>query len=143
MAERTVDISSPILSRNERLAAELRERFARTRTFVVNVLSSPGSGKTSTILATDALLRAHGLRSAVIEGDIASDVDAVTMKEAGIPAVQINTGGLCHLEGNMISSGGRRARCGRGACEHRRDLHRERGEPRVPRGLRLWARTCA
>ena len=69
----------------------------------MNVLSSPGSGKTSTILATDALLRAHGLRSAVIEGDIASDVDAVTMKEAGIPAVQINTGGLCHLEGNMIS----------------------------------------
>ena len=46
MAERTVDISSPILSRNERLAAELRERFARTHTFVVNVLSSPGSGKT-------------------------------------------------------------------------------------------------
>lgn len=103
MAERTVDISSPILSRNERLAAELRERFARTHTFVVNVLSSPGSGKTSTILATDALLREYGLRSAVIEGDIASDVDAITMKEAGIPAVQINTGGLCHLEGNMIS----------------------------------------
>ena len=65
MAERTVDISSPILSRNERLAAELRERFARTHTFVVNVLSSPGSGKTSTILATDALLREYGLRSAV------------------------------------------------------------------------------
>lgn len=103
MAERTVDISSPILSRNERLAAELRERFARTHTFVVNVLSSPGSGKTSTILATDVLLREYGLCSAVIEGDIASDVDAITMKEAGIPAVQINTGGLCHLEGNMIS----------------------------------------
>ena len=103
MAEKTIDIASPILSRNERLAAELRERFRATGTFVVNVLSSPGSGKTSTILATNERLRdAHGLSCAVIEGDIASDVDAITMKEAGMPAIQINTGGLCHLEGNMI-----------------------------------------
>lgn len=103
MSERTIDISAPILSRNERLAGELRERFRTTNTFVINVLSSPGSGKTSTILATNDRLRdGYGLRCAVIEGDIASDVDAVTMKEAGIPAVQINTGGLCHLEGNMI-----------------------------------------
>lgn len=102
MSEETLTIESPILSRNERLAAELRERFRATGTFVVNVLSSPGSGKTSTILATDVRLRERGLRSAVIEGDIASDVDAQTMKEAGLPAVQINTGGLCHLEGNMI-----------------------------------------
>lgn len=103
MVEKTIDIASPILSRNERLAAELRERFRATGTFVVNVLSSPGSGKTSTILATNERLRdAHGLSCAVIEGDIASDVDAITMKEAGMPAIQINTGGLCHLEGNMI-----------------------------------------
>lgn len=104
MAEKTVEIGSSILSRNERLAAELRERFVRTGTYVINVLSSPGSGKSSTILATNALLRdRYGLRCAVIEGDIASDVDAVKMKEAGMPAIQINTGGLCHLEGNMIS----------------------------------------
>ena len=102
MSSETLTIESPILNRNERLAAELRERFRATGTYVINVLSSPGSGKTSTILATDARLRERGLRSAVIEGDIASDVDAQTMKEAGIPAVQINTGGLCHLEGNMI-----------------------------------------
>ena len=104
MSERIIDIEQPILSRNERLAAGLRERFGRTGTFVVNVLSSPGSGKSSTILATSARLRdACGLRSAVIEGDIASDVDARRMKEAGMPAIQINTGGLCHLEGNMIA----------------------------------------
>ena len=104
MAEKTIDIGSSILSRNERLAAELRERFARTGTYVINVLSSPGSGKSSTILATNELLRErYGLRCAVIEGDIASDVDAVKMKQAGMPAIQINTGGLCHLEGNMIS----------------------------------------
>lgn len=101
MSSETLTIESPILNRNERLAAGLRERFRASGTYVVNVLSSPGSGKTSTILATNERLRDR-YRAAVIEGDIASDVDAQTMKEAGIPAVQINTGGLCHLEGNMI-----------------------------------------
>ena len=103
MAEKTIDIASPILSRNERLADQLRQRFKETSTYVINVLSSPGSGKTTTILGTNERLRDKaGLRCAVIEGDIASDVDAITMKEAGMPAIQINTGGLCHLEGNMI-----------------------------------------
>ena len=103
MSERVIDLEKPILSRNDCLAAQLRERFRDTGTFVVNVLSSPGSGKSSMILATSARLRdAYGLRSAVIEGDIASDVDAQRMKAAGMPAIQINTGGLCHLEGNMI-----------------------------------------
>ena len=101
MSSETLTIESPILNRNERLAAGLRERFRATGTYVVNVLSSPGSGKTSTILAINERLRDR-YRAAVIEGDIASDVDAQTMKEAGIPAVQINTGGLCHLEGNMV-----------------------------------------
>lgn len=103
MAEKMIEMAEPILSRNERIAAELRERFRTTRTFVINVLSSPGSGKTTTILATNERLRAVGLTCAVIEGDIASDVDALACKEAGMPAIQINTGGLCHLEGNMIS----------------------------------------
>lgn len=103
MAEKTIDIASPILSRNERLADQLRQRFEQTNTYVINVLSSPGSGKTTTILGTNERLRDKAsLRCAVIEGDIASDVDAITMKEAGMPAIQINTGGLCHLEGNMI-----------------------------------------
>ena len=100
--KKTVSIEAPVLSKNERLASELRARFAQTNTFVVNVLSSPGSGKTSTILATNERLHAAGLTCAVIEGDIASDVDALACKEAGMPAIQINTGGLCHLEGNMI-----------------------------------------
>ena len=102
MAEKTVSIEVPILDRNDRIAAGLRKRFSESGTYVVNVLSSPGSGKTSLILATAERLRGR-LRIAVIEGDIASDVDARAMKEAGLPAVQINTGGLCHLEGNMIS----------------------------------------
>lgn len=103
MSEHIISLEQPILSRNERLAAELRERFAESGTYVVNVLSSPGSGKSSTILATNERLRdTFGLTCTVIEGDIASDVDAQLMKEAGMPAIQINTGGLCHLEGNMI-----------------------------------------
>lgn len=102
MSDKTIGIEQPVLNRNDQLAHALRERFRESGTFVINVLSSPGSGKTSTILATVDRLRDR-YRAAVIEGDIASDVDAQTMKEAGIPAVQINTGGLCHLEGNMIS----------------------------------------
>ena len=101
--KKTVSIEVPILSRNERLAAELRERFGDTKTYVINVLSSPGSGKTTTIIATAAQLRERfGLRCAAIDGDVESDVDALKLKAAGMPAIQINTGGLCHLEGNMI-----------------------------------------
>ena len=65
MAEKTIDIASPILSRNERLADQLRQRFKETNTYVINVLSSPGSGKTTTILGTNERLRDKaGLRCA-------------------------------------------------------------------------------
>lgn len=90
-----------ILDKNDRLAAELRQRFADNHVFVVNLLASPGSGKTSTILATIDALRDE-FNIAVIEGDIASSVDAETIKGQGIPAVQINTGGSCHLESAMV-----------------------------------------
>ena len=63
----TIGIEQPVLSRNDRMASELRGRFAKAGTFVVNVLSSPGSGKTTTILATNERLRAAGLSCAVIE----------------------------------------------------------------------------
>ena len=90
-----------ILDKNDRLAAELRQRFADNHVFVVNLLASPGSGKTSTILATIDALRDE-FNIAVVEGDIASSVDAETIKGQGIPAVQINTGGSCHLESAML-----------------------------------------
>jgi hydrogenase nickel incorporation protein HypB len=96
-----IDVSKPILDLNERLAAENRERFDGAGVFVVDLMASPGAGKTSTILATIAALRDR-YRIAVIEGDIASRVDADKVKEHGIPAVQINTGGACHLESDMI-----------------------------------------
>ncbi|MDF1543018.1 MAG: hydrogenase nickel incorporation protein HypB [Anaerosomatales bacterium] len=96
-----VDLSKPILDRNERFAAENRALFDEHGVFVLDLLASPGAGKTSTILATIAVLRDR-YRIAVIEGDIASDVDAQKIKEHGVPAVQINTGGACHLESDMI-----------------------------------------
>jgi len=97
----TIDVSKPILDLNEKLAAQNRERFDEAGVFVLDLMASPGAGKTSTILATIAALRDR-YSIAVIEGDIASKVDAEKVKAHGIPAVQINTGGACHLESDMI-----------------------------------------
>lgn len=96
-----IDIKQPILEKNDKLAAENRELFAKHHIFVLDILASPGSGKTSTILATIDALRDE-FNIAVIEGDIASSVDAEKIKAQGIAAVQINTGGACHLESEMI-----------------------------------------
>lgn len=96
-----IDLKQPILQKNDRIASELRERFAQNHVYVVDLLASPGSGKTSTILATIDALRDE-FNIAIIEGDIASNVDAERIKAQGIAAVQINTGGACHLESDMI-----------------------------------------
>jgi hydrogenase nickel incorporation protein HypB len=96
-----IDLSQAILAKNEELAQENRDLFRENGVFVVDLMASPGAGKTSTILATvEALRERYGI--AVIEGDIASKVDAEKIREHGIPAVQINTGGACHLESDMI-----------------------------------------
>ncbi|MEG0845101.1 MAG: hydrogenase nickel incorporation protein HypB, partial [Raoultibacter sp.] len=91
----------PILDKNDALAAANRALFAEKHVFVLDLLASPGSGKTSTILATIEALR-DTFNIAVIEGDIASSVDSEKIKAQGIAAVQINTGGACHLESDMI-----------------------------------------
>ncbi len=96
-----VDIAKGILEKNDTLAEGNRALFARHGVFVVDLMASPGAGKTSTILATIAALRDR-YNIAVIEGDIASRVDAEKIAAHGIPAVQINTGGACHLESDMI-----------------------------------------
>lgn len=93
--------NKPILDKNDQLAAQMRALFQEHRVYVVNLLASPGSGKTSTILATIDALRDE-FNIAVVEGDIASSVDAEIIKNQGIPAVQINTGGSCHLESAML-----------------------------------------
>lgn len=96
-----IDIAKDVLAVNDSLAAENRRLFAEAEVFVVDLMASPGAGKTTTILATIAALRDR-YRIAVIEGDVASRVDAEKIAEHGIPAVQINTGGACHLESAMI-----------------------------------------
>lgn len=90
-----------ILSANDQVAQENRATFRATHTFALNLMSSPGAGKTSLILATAARLPA-GIRPGVIEGDLASRIDAEKVAEQGIPVVQINTGGNCHLDAPMV-----------------------------------------
>ena len=96
-----VPVVRDILSTNDQIARENRDTFATTETFVVNLMASPGAGKTSLILTTAARLP-QDVRPGVIEGDLASRIDADTVASHGIPVVQINTGGNCHLDAPMI-----------------------------------------
>jgi len=96
-----VPVVRDILSANDQIARENRDTFATTKTFVVNLMASPGAGKTSLILATAARLP-RDVHPGVIEGDLASRIDADTVASHGIPVVQINTGGNCHLDAPMI-----------------------------------------
>lgn len=102
MAEiRLVEIKEEILADNTALAEEIRADLKRRGVFLLNLMSSPGSGKTSLIVQTLRRLREE-FRIAVIEGDIDSIVDAETVSREGIPAVQLRTGGFCHLDASMI-----------------------------------------
>lgn len=98
-----VPVIRNILSANDQVAQENRAAFRATHTFVLNLMSSPGAGKTSLILATIARLPA-GVRPGVIEGDLASSLDAEKVAASGVPVVQINTGGNCHLDAPMVRS---------------------------------------
>ena len=90
-----------ILEANDRIAAENRRTFAENTVFVLNLMSSPGAGKTSLLEHTiDALHK--DVRIGVIEGDIQTSIDAKKISKKGVPTVQINTNGACHLDGNMI-----------------------------------------
>ena len=96
-----VSVVRNILEANERIAEQNKALFEENKIFVVNLMSSPGAGKTSLLERTIDALKKE-IRMAVIEGDIQSSQDAERVAEKGIPVVQINTGGACHLDGNMI-----------------------------------------
>ncbi|MFZ2362127.1 MAG: hydrogenase nickel incorporation protein HypB [Anaerolineae bacterium] len=98
-----IPVVQQILSANDAIAAENRAALDAAGSLGVNVMASPGAGKTSLILATARRLP-EGLRLAVIEGDVAGRIDADAMTAAGIPVVQINTGGGCHLDAPMVRS---------------------------------------
>lgn len=101
MTQIKVPVVRNILQANDRLAAENRRRFDDAGIFVINLMSSPGAGKTSLLEKTiDGL--AGRLKMAVIEGDLQSSYDAERIQSKGVQAVQINTDGGCHLDGNMI-----------------------------------------
>jgi hydrogenase nickel incorporation protein HypB len=95
-----------ILKANDQLAAENRAWLDRAGVFGVNIVGSPGSGKTTLLEALSAELKGR-LRPAVIEGDIAGSIDAQRMEKIGVPVVQVNTDGACHLDANMIAAAGR------------------------------------
>jgi hydrogenase nickel incorporation protein HypB len=98
---RLIEIKEEILSEDKGLADKLREKLARKKVFLLNIMGSPGAGKTSLILKTIQEL-ADRFRIAVIEADIDSMVDSEKVAGMGIPAVQIRTGGFCHVDTNMV-----------------------------------------
>ena len=98
----TIHIDKKILEKNELAAERLRRRFAAQNTVVVNLMSSPGAGKTTLLEKTIKSISAVK-KTGVIEGDIATDADARRMEAAGAQwVVQINTGGVCHLDSSMV-----------------------------------------
>ena len=97
----TIRVVDKILGANDAVAAENRALFDRVKVFALDILGSPGSGKTSLVCRT---AREAGLRMAVIEGDIATARDAEKVAETGVPVVQINTGGACHLDASMVKT---------------------------------------
>ena len=95
-----VKVATKILEANDRIALENRRLFDEAGLFVINLMSAPGAGKTSVLEKT--LLQDSGLKIGVIEGDIAGTDDAERIDKLNAPVVQINTGGACHLDANMI-----------------------------------------
>jgi hydrogenase nickel incorporation protein HypB len=101
MTTRKVPVIERIMGANDTQAAENRRAFDANGIHVVNIMASPGAGKTSLILETVRRLKSE-IRMAAIEGDLASTVDTDKVQAGGIPAVQINTGGGCHLDAKQV-----------------------------------------
>lgn len=99
---RLLEIRQGVLSKNDRLAAELRNRFTAAGVFVVNLLSSPGAGKTRLLEETMRRMHQRNLRVAALVGDLATDNDAQRLARSGAPVRQIQTGDMCHLEAHLI-----------------------------------------
>ena len=97
-----VKVVTRILEANERIAAENRRLFDKATVYVINLMSGPGAGKTSLLERTIKELNGK-IKTAVIEGDIAGTSDAERIGSLGVPVIQINTGGACHLDANMIN----------------------------------------
>ena len=99
---RILDVRTRILKHNDELARRMRERFVRAGVLVVNMVSSPGTGKTAFLRETLARLVSRGESAAAVVGDLETDNDARRLAESGAPVRQIMTHGLCHLEADMV-----------------------------------------
>lgn len=97
---KTIDVNISVFESNDRIADEVREKNRQNRTFMVNLMSSPGSGKTTTLLRTAAYLKDR-CKIGVMEADIESTVDAERMQKAGIRSIQVHTGGECAMDAAM------------------------------------------
>lgn len=101
---RVIEVKRSIFENNDRDADRLRQEMKDQGIFLINLMSSPGSGKTTTLLALAKALKGK-LKWGVMEADIDASVDAETMAEAGIRSIQIHTGGMCHLDADMTRQG--------------------------------------
>ncbi len=101
---RILEIKQSVFENNDREADRLREELKKSRTFLLNLMSSPGSGKTTTLRATIAALKDE-MRIGVMEADIDSDVDAAAIEKTGVKVIQLHTGGMCHLDAGMTRQG--------------------------------------
>jgi|GEM_PF-58127 len=99
-----IEVKEGILSENDAIAQQLREKLKNDCTFVINLMSSPGAGKTSLLLRTIPRLK-DKFKIGVIEADIDSMVDAEKIRETGVGVIQLRTGGFCHLDATMVKSG--------------------------------------
>jgi hydrogenase nickel incorporation protein HypB len=104
-AVKVIEIKKSVFADNDEDAAKLRKELKQKGVYLLNLMSSPGSGKTTTLIRLINLLKDR-IRIAVMEADIDSDVDAVKIREAtGIPSIQLHTGGMCHLDAEMTRQG--------------------------------------
>lgn len=103
-AFRTIEVKRSIFDNNDRQAEQLRRELKEKRVFLLNLMSSPGSGKTTTLQRTIEALKAE-MRIGVMEADIDSDVDARTIENLGVKVIQLHTGGMCHLDADMTRQG--------------------------------------
>lgn len=101
---KVLEIKKSVFSGNEKRADELRKQLKEKKLFLLNLMSSPGSGKTTTLTGTIEALKGE-LRIGVMEADIDSDVDAKTISGLGVKTIQLHTGGMCHLDAGMTAQG--------------------------------------
>ena len=95
-----IEVMQSVYDKNDEVASQINSSFTKNGIYAINVMGAPGAGKTSTLI--QLIKRLEGVTSYVIEGDIEADFDTIRLKSLGVKAIQINTGGACHLDSPLI-----------------------------------------